>query len=598
MMRSRDVCFLLCVFFSACASPKVRDYGGGDAGDDAGAGQAEDLAIATLLLPDAAYNAQYSTKLEYEGGTGTGTAWSVISGSLPSGLNVSAIGTLSGIPTDSGTFNITVQVMDSSGATAKQQFTLTVIRKKWLAYASDEKTAGQDRLFLVDISTANLTRSEITASIADYPAFTLPWYGFSPDGKKLGLIINNHLFVLDVSGNLPGQLQQVDKGSGITWNSSFGTPWSPDSKSLAYAEVSNLTANVLAVDVTGGVPTVPARVASFSNIHGIFWMTPKILFGSPNLGDTLNYTQMNNGSWSGLLQVGNSSMLNYTDLIRVAPSGLRFLGTSSAGNTSTYIVEPASGLVSFNSGTYGENFYSRDLTLVYFNAGIYSVGVILGSPIVPSLGNGSAAWANHSNYVVIGPPTAGQSVQWINPAAAPVAIVAVPSSDTLSTIAQMAYAPDDNWLGLRTNLGIYVAGGTDTGIGAPKLASLPLSSGATLMTFMFAPDSKSLGYIGQQSSSGVDELYWVDLATGTPAAPRKLNAALGTTGFNVTTASWAADSSSLGFVEHGPTSNAIGVLYIVNVLDAQSTGKLVTTAIPACTSGSACSRVRDFAFQP
>ena len=53
--------------------------------------------------------------------------WSLLSGSLPAGLNLATNGLISGVPTISGTFNFTVQVTDESTDTAAQVCTMTLI---------------------------------------------------------------------------------------------------------------------------------------------------------------------------------------------------------------------------------------------------------------------------------------------------------------------------------------------------------------------------------------------------------------------------------------------------------------------------------------
>jgi hypothetical protein len=58
------------------------------------------------------------------GGTGTGYSFSATG--LPSGLTISATGTISGTPTVSGTFNYTVTIHDSGGHTATLNCSLTV----------------------------------------------------------------------------------------------------------------------------------------------------------------------------------------------------------------------------------------------------------------------------------------------------------------------------------------------------------------------------------------------------------------------------------------------------------------------------------------
>jgi uncharacterized protein (TIGR03437 family) len=67
----------------------------------------------------------YSQTLNASGGAPPFT-WSVIAGSLPPGLLVSASGTVSGVPSSAGAFAFTAQVVDASGATANGAFTLTV----------------------------------------------------------------------------------------------------------------------------------------------------------------------------------------------------------------------------------------------------------------------------------------------------------------------------------------------------------------------------------------------------------------------------------------------------------------------------------------
>lgn len=87
------------------------------------------LSITTTSLPTATINAPYSQTLQATGGT-TPYAWSVISGSLPDGLNLdSSTGLIAGMPTTAaGTFthNFAVQVTDANSATATQALSIVV----------------------------------------------------------------------------------------------------------------------------------------------------------------------------------------------------------------------------------------------------------------------------------------------------------------------------------------------------------------------------------------------------------------------------------------------------------------------------------------
>jgi len=84
--------------------------------------------ITTTSLPDAQQGSVYSSTLVASGGT-TPYTWSLSSGSLPSGLSLnSSNGQISGTPSASGMFPMTVQVKDSSSTvqTATEPLSLTV----------------------------------------------------------------------------------------------------------------------------------------------------------------------------------------------------------------------------------------------------------------------------------------------------------------------------------------------------------------------------------------------------------------------------------------------------------------------------------------
>jgi len=350
--------------------------------------------------------------------------------------------------------------------------------------------------------------------------------------------------------------------------------------------------------VTAGSPGTPAQAGSFGYLNDFFWMNPQTLILAPTgLSDTLNYARFSNGAWSALLQVTSSTNLHYLGLVTVAPSGKRFLGSYYTGSTNTYVVEPETNLVSINVGLAGKDQFSYDLEMMRYNSAIYSVDAALGTPLVASIGDGAVAWANTNKWLAVAPTTSGQSIQWVNPVATPVATVDAPSSDTLGAVLQISYAPNDSWVGLRTGSGVYAAVANSSGIAAPTLLSTALPTAATLTSFAFAPNSGSVLYLGQQSTSGIDELYWVNLATGTPTAPRKVSLSLASS-INVNSPSWSSDSSTIGYLEKGPASNPNSALWVANILDADSNPLVVTPAIVNCTSTTACNRIRDFAFQP
>lgn len=86
------------------------------------------LAITTTTLPNATSGSAYQQTLALTSGLSPFT-WSVIGGSLPSGLSLSTSGTISGTPTLPGTYNFAVQVSDGESpvAAANAALTLTVV---------------------------------------------------------------------------------------------------------------------------------------------------------------------------------------------------------------------------------------------------------------------------------------------------------------------------------------------------------------------------------------------------------------------------------------------------------------------------------------
>jgi hypothetical protein len=97
----------------------------------AAAPQPDPLVITTTSLPAARRNRNYSATLRASGGV-TPYTWSIVSGTLPSGLTLNASsGVISGRPTTRGTWVFTVRVSDSqqpTAAVATKQLSLTVNR--------------------------------------------------------------------------------------------------------------------------------------------------------------------------------------------------------------------------------------------------------------------------------------------------------------------------------------------------------------------------------------------------------------------------------------------------------------------------------------
>jgi hypothetical protein len=96
--------------------------------------------ITNTSLPNGTLSASYSATLGATGGAGGYFGWSISSGSLPNGLHISDganyTGVISGTPTQTGTFPITVSLIDNSGYSPQKGFSLIVGQSLQITTAS------------------------------------------------------------------------------------------------------------------------------------------------------------------------------------------------------------------------------------------------------------------------------------------------------------------------------------------------------------------------------------------------------------------------------------------------------------------------------
>ncbi len=136
------------------------------------------LNITTTSLPNGILNALYSQTLQATGGTGSRT-WSVVSGSLPSGLSLSAAtGEISGTPTSAGTANFRVRVTDSApftAATDDQDLSITINNPQpsVLSLNPSSVIAGGGN-FTLTVNGAGNSTSFISTSVVRWNGEDLP----------------------------------------------------------------------------------------------------------------------------------------------------------------------------------------------------------------------------------------------------------------------------------------------------------------------------------------------------------------------------------------------------------------------------------------
>jgi len=200
------------------------------------------LSVSTTSLPNGAQSVAYSQSLAAVGGTAP-YSWSLLSGTLPSGLTLSAGGQISGTPTTLGTSNFTMQVTDSSvpAQTATQALSITVVGPTG---SQNNAELNGNYAFTFSGISGNGTTSSVFAAVGRFTA----------DGA--GNLTNGELDTNGVGGGAPAQPFSgtysigADNRGVMTWNISGS------SAKLAFAMLANGNAEFIEFDASGGAGTI------------------------------------------------------------------------------------------------------------------------------------------------------------------------------------------------------------------------------------------------------------------------------------------------------------------------------------------------------
>ena len=143
------------------------------------------LTVSTSTLPQAFTGQTYTGQLAATGGEPP-YSWTITSGTLPPGVTMSNAGTLTGVPTTTGTYPISVKVTDQFSATASADLSISVIQgilsitnkglsnaAQGVAYSTTLQAAGGVPPYTWSISSgalpANLNLNPSTGAITGTP---------------------------------------------------------------------------------------------------------------------------------------------------------------------------------------------------------------------------------------------------------------------------------------------------------------------------------------------------------------------------------------------------------------------------------------------
>jgi hypothetical protein len=177
-------------------------------------GEGQPLSISTTALPNATVGKSYSATLMAIGGTPP-YQWTIVSGSLPAGLQLSAAsGAITGTPTTGGSATVGVQVRDHATTTATATFTLAVLTPSTSLSAVSCPSAGQ--CIAVGYSFDGVTTHSLIESLSggSWTVVPSPAQGTGDDLFGVSCVDAQHCTAVGRSDS--GVL--VETLNGTTWN--------------------------------------------------------------------------------------------------------------------------------------------------------------------------------------------------------------------------------------------------------------------------------------------------------------------------------------------------------------------------------------------
>ena len=249
-----------------------------------------ELVITTAALPGGVIGTAYNVALAATGGDGM-FGWSSIGGPLPAGLMLSDVGTISGIPTELGQFNVKLEVEGGGQkVTADLMITITAPPPTGvIAFSTDTDGDGSDDEVMI-INPDGTGRTPLSANAAkdDEPTFSgdgtkiafrsdrdgnaniyvqnadgMAQMGltvdpahddepnFSPDGTKIVFYStrsggDSDLFVINADGT--GGLTQLTFNNGV---SDDDADWSPDGMKIVFSSTRDGAREIYTMDADG-----------------------------------------------------------------------------------------------------------------------------------------------------------------------------------------------------------------------------------------------------------------------------------------------------------------------------------------------------------
>jgi Putative Ig domain len=246
------------------------------------------LSITTSSLPSGTQGTSYSNAITATGGT-TPYTWSIKSGSLPAGLSLApSTGLISGTPTASGNFSITVSVKDSSSAvqTASAPLALSV-------------SASSTPLAITSTTLAGATLNQTYSASLGATGGTTPYmWSISSGSLPAGLSLTSGTGLISGTPTASGSVSftaMVTDAESPSQSKSVTISLSVIPGALTITSTlpagTNGSAYSAALQVSGGTPAYTWSIPSGSLPAGLTMSaTTGVISGTPSANGTSNFT--------------------------------------------------------------------------------------------------------------------------------------------------------------------------------------------------------------------------------------------------------------------------------------------------------------------
>lgn len=574
---------------AAAGGDSGASTGGTDDGAAGAAGAVElpHIEITPSTLPNAQYHRDYSVALGASGGEAP-YSWSVTSGSLPGGLALSATGTLAGSPTVEGYFEFEVTATDANDAEGTLELSLTIRRKRWLAYTCDEDTEGENLLTLVDVSKAAYPKSRVSVPAGS----SVSKMSFSPNGHWLAYELTdadgvNRLYVLDVSGSTLAEGMRIGGPLDV-----YLLGWTPGGDAFSFSQrMADDSTEPRFVDLTSTLPPVAVPIPGMTT-WSTRWVTDQLLITS-SLQSQLEYTRRNGTSFDTARTLNIS--LEVVNGVAATGERINLVGGRWECIGDSYIVDFAEPSVFTLSGVSSVSTDLEWFTLPNATdntkTDLYRYADLPDASPVATIPTGGCA--SYRSWAHLRP-----ALYWVNnDGATPrvqltelgstIATREVSGSYTVSSGGVNVHpSPNDQWIA-------FVGSDGNGYLGPAEGEVAAISTGLILPTF--SPDSEAVLFNVSVSGPPSNELYLLDWRSGTPGTARPVFDASMEYLSSISESMWSADST-LAAYKGIPDSSSGMQLYVVDTRDPEDTGTRVS---PQMYCGeSPCREVEWFAFQP